>query len=185
MSRQAREMARRVAHQPLWAVVSFFLSSSAPCGALTSERKCGVHSVSMPSRSGVRDRTHVKRLWSAWAGRWSTWSRAGSTKGETALSLQGTLCGGLTAPSWRLDWLEPRAPAAAGPPPSGKKMRERAQARLAPPGSGARAPRFDRPLEVLPAPLRLRARLVARCRVGGQASGWPGRTRFFCGRNLV
>ena len=63
-------------------------------GALTSERKCGVYSVSMPSRSGVSHQTHVKRLWSAWTGWWSTWSCAGSTKGETALSLQGTLCGG-------------------------------------------------------------------------------------------
>ena len=52
-------------------------------GALTSERKCGVYSVSVPSRSGVSHRTHVKRLWSAWAGSWSTWSCAGSTKGET------------------------------------------------------------------------------------------------------
>ena len=100
-------------------------------GALTSERKCGVYSVSMPSRSGVGHRTHVNRLWSAWIGWWSTWRRAGSTKGETALSLQGTLCGVLTGLS------------RARRPPGGARKKNKTQEReragpAGPPGLPAR-----------------------------------------------
>ena len=102
MSRQAREMARRwpTDHFGLWC---HFFVIKCTYGALTSERKCGVYSVSMPSRSGVSHRTHVKRLWSAWTGWWSTRSCAGSTKGETALRLQGTLCGAKSAEPPGLD----------------------------------------------------------------------------------
>ena len=101
MGRQAREMARRWPTDHFWLWCHFFChqvhAHMPSCGALTSERKYGVYSVSMPSRSGVSHRTHVKRLWSAWAGSWSTRGCAGSTKGGAALRLQDTLCGGNAA----------------------------------------------------------------------------------------